>query len=93
MIRHHTIQSKWTDEGHRAIISLPCEPWSQPAQPSEPAPVSVAIEKDQFRKNWTDADIETLRKLHSRGLSLREIGQYMGRSKSSVEGKLRRMRK
>jgi hypothetical protein len=56
MIRHHTIQSKWTDEGHRAKISLPCEPWSQGE-----AQLSTAEQKVPVA--WSEADVEALKDL------------------------------
>jgi DNA-binding NarL/FixJ family response regulator len=85
MIRHHTIQSKWTDEGHRATISLPCEPWSQgeaqQGKAEQKGPVS-----------WSEADVQVLKDLVGQGLSQAQIAQKMGRSKPSIEGKLRRMK-
>jgi DNA-directed RNA polymerase specialized sigma24 family protein len=87
MIRHHTIQSKWTDEGHRATISLPCEPWAQPAPPKE----EKADTQAQFAANWTDDEIKKMVSLRGQGLKPREIAEKLGRTKSSIEGKLRRL--
>jgi hypothetical protein len=85
MIRHHTVQSKWTDEGHRATISLPCEPWAQGE-----AQQSTAEQKGPVA--WSEADVQVLKDLVGQGLKLTRIAQKMGRSKPSIEGKLRRMK-
>jgi predicted DNA-binding protein (UPF0251 family) len=85
MIRHHTIQSKWTDEGHRATISLPCEPWAQGEAQRSTAEQKVPVA-------WSEADVEALKGFQSQGLTLAQIAQKMGRSKPSIDGKLRRMK-
>jgi GcrA cell cycle regulator len=42
-------------------------------------------------KHWTDHDIEELKKLRSQGLGPTAIGAVMGRSRNSIDHKLRRM--
>jgi hypothetical protein len=87
MIRHHTLQSKWTDEGNRAVVSLPCEPWEKPTH----ALRGTYRDRLSYAPNWTDDEIKTLVDLRRQGLTLKEIAEKLGRTRSSIEGKLRRL--
>lgn len=39
-------------------------------------------------KNWTDEEIKTLKKLRKTKMTLKEIAEFMGRSRNSVGGKI-----
>lgn len=44
------------------------------------------------RTEWTTKEIEKLKRLWHKGLSYEEIGEYLGRSRNSVGGMVKRLR-
>ena len=88
MIRQHVTKTPWVDLGRTVVVSLPCEPWNTPT----PRKSHHAPQPEQFQAKWSDEEITQLIALDAAGLSHAEIGEKIGRSKSSVEGKLRRMK-
>lgn len=97
MIRNHVVRSRWTEEGRKAHVSLPCEPWRVPlpqirgAKPETPPPVqSIA---DRFSQFWTEAEILRLVVMSDQGMSRSEMAARLGRSENAVKNKLSRIRK
>jgi hypothetical protein len=49
----------------------------------------VSVKKDKNKSNrWSENDLEKLRKLHGRGLEVREIADKMGRTYYSISKKI-----
>lgn len=41
-----------------------------------------------MKKKWTDEEVELLKQYYHQGLSMREIGEKINRTRGSVEGKI-----
>ena len=86
----------YNNSKHMRVVELPCQYHPRPAPPKKvkrfvekkPAPRKERVTPEGF---WTESRVKKLIEMYDAGMTYDEIGDYFGKTKSTICGKIRRI--